>query len=257
MIKNYKEFIKENVDSDQLQSELEINGITDKEIFLINKLKEIAKKSNVEESHNIFFKEPVVIGQRSGKDVICNYYYIHENPYWNEDYLVFHIMYNEKPYKNKQIYDRVWDFSLMNYMDIKRGVHSQRPYKKGEFGKPVNMRFQFDKDFLEKIYNSASKLSDEWIKEVDEVRKESRDWGRMCSNPKGCPNIDWERQLYHAKCSIFYNRILNVHEPVSEINTLKEMEEMGEEAYTAKMKRQSDLIADIIKDSDWFPKKKN
>ena len=95
-IKNYKEFINEKVDSDNLTTESEIDGITDKEIDLINKLKKICEKSDIgEKDHAIFFENPVVVGKRSGKDVICNYYNTHVNPFYDEDYLVFHVMYNE------------------------------------------------------------------------------------------------------------------------------------------------------------------
>ena len=254
-IKNYNEFIKENVDSDNLTSELEINGITDKEIDLINKLKMISEKSDIgeEADHNIFFENPVVVGKRGGKDVICNYYYVHDNPFYGMNYLVFHVMYNERKYKNPKIYDKEYDFSLMNYMDIKRGVHSQRPYKKGEFLKPVNMKFQFDEDFLQKIYDSASKLSDEWIKKCDEVRKESRDWGRQC-NQKDRPNFTWERKLYHTKCQIFYHKILNCQEDLTSIRNLEEMEKDGEQVYGEKMKKQNDMMKSIM--DEWLEKKK-
>jgi hypothetical protein len=252
-IKNYKEFITENVDSDRLGTELEIEGISNKEIDLINKLKRISEKSNVEGSHNIFFEIPIVVGKRSGKDVICNYFYLHDNPYWHENYLVFHVMYNERKYKNPKIYDKEFDFSLMNYFDIKRGVHSQRPYKKGQFLKPVAMKFQFDQDFLEKIYDSASKLNMEWIKKCEEVQKESRDWSRLC-NQERKPEISWERQLYHTKCQIFYHKILNVQEDLTDIRRLEEMEKDGEKVYTEKMRKENDymkgILDDILKDPD-------
>jgi len=253
-IKNYKEFINEKVDSDNLTTESEIDGITDKEIDLINKLKKICEKSDIgEKDHAIFFENPVVVGKRSGKDVICNYYNTHVNPFYDEDYLVFHVMYNERKYKNPRIYDKEFDFSLMNYMDVKRGVHSQRPYKKGQFLKAVNMKFQFNENFLEKIYDSASKLSDEWIKKCDEVRKESRDWSRLCGgNVKS--EITWERQLYHTKCQIFYHKILNCQEDLNGIKNLEEMEKDGEEIYKEKMRKQSEMMKGIM--DDWLKTKK-
>lgn len=48
-IKYFNEFINENIDSDNLTTELEIDGITDKEIDLINKLKRISDKSDIGE----------------------------------------------------------------------------------------------------------------------------------------------------------------------------------------------------------------
>lgn len=71
-LKKFEDFVNENVDSEHLTTELEIEGITDKEIDLINKLKRVAEKSYTEssvDSHTIFFETPIKIGKRSGKDV--------------------------------------------------------------------------------------------------------------------------------------------------------------------------------------------
>jgi len=250
-LKKYNDFLKEDVDDNNLHSELEIEGMTDNEILLVNKLKEISLKSNVEDDHYIFFKTPVKIGSRSGKDVLCNYFYVYDNSYYNMNYLVFHILYNEKP---SEFYDKEWDFGLMNYFEIKRGVHNQRKMNKsGQFGKPMNYKFQFDKDFLEKLYNETLKLDNDWIKKCDEVRQESRDWARLCH--KGKPIISWERDLYHSKCQIFYHKILDNQEDIPSIKELKEMEELGEVEYNKKMEKQNKMMRKLM--AEWEEERKD
>lgn len=184
----------------------------------------------------------------------CNYYYVHVNPFYDEDYLVFSILYNEKKSK---LYDKDWDFSLINYLDIRRGLHRTSTYnkKKHSFNKPVNLKFEFDDNFLEKLYNSASKLSMDWINKCDEVRKESRDWGRLCHQGQNTKlTIDWERQLYHLKCQIFYHRILNGHEDLPSIKELEEMEKLGEESYKEKMRKQSEFMKNLFAEMEKDPK---
>lgn len=249
-MKKYKTFVKEN--KEFFTSETDMKNITPEELKLVQSLKDITKKSNVEGSHYIFLKEPVKVGSLDGKDVLCNYFYLHENSFYNEDYLVYHILFDEKP---SDLYDKEFDFTLINYGDIKTGVHEIRPYVDGQFQAPVDLHFHFDPNFLEIIYQAASKLDSAWIKKCEDAQKESRDWVRLCNNPEYRNKplvIDWERQLQHVRSQIFYDKILNNREALPDIKRLKEMEELGETAYKAKQDKQAKLIGKLMK--NWKPK---
>lgn len=109
-MKKYETFVKENKENYEfLTTESDIKGITSEELKLVKSLKVISKKSNVENGHYIFFKTPVNVGKLDGKDVLCNYYYLHENNFYDEDYLVFHLLFDEKP---SNLYDKEFDFTL-------------------------------------------------------------------------------------------------------------------------------------------------
>lgn len=131
---------------------------------------------------------------------------------------------------------------LINYGDVKTGVHEIRPYVDGKFQAPVDLHFDFDSNFLEKLYKSASKLDSAWIKKCEDVQSESLDWIRMTNNPNRGNKpleIDWERQLQHCRNQIFYEKILNNREDLPGIRNLREMEELGETAYKLKQEERS------------------
>jgi hypothetical protein len=164
--------------------------------------------------------------------------------YHNADYLVFNILFDE--YHKHKFYDKEFNFSLINYLDVKKGTHRIRQYQDGDFGPYVNMKFDFLPNFLEVLYPEALKCDEAWIEKCDEVRKESRAWGRKSHQQN--PKFTWAEQVYHLQCKIFYHKILNNQVCFPDNTRLKEMEELGEEAYTAKYAQQNAETERIAKE---------
>lgn len=236
IIKNYSYFIKENIYDPFNEEDLNYD---DQDI-----LYKIADKSKFK---YIFLPNPVLVGYKSDnkKECYCNYFYRHTNKFYNEDYLVYNILYNERT-DNKLINDKLWDFNYIKYEDFKSGLVKTRPYINNRFLDEIDIQFDFFPDFLDKICSEVNKINQEWIDECDEIMNESREWVSLChySNKK---EIDWDRQIYHLECLIKYEELLHFSKPLSLIKELNKMKEMGEILYKKKQEEINNFVMDFLK----------
>lgn len=242
MMKKYNKFVKENIERFDPYGEEEWN---DEELNLLYNTVDKSKFKY------IFLPNPVLVGyQKNGKECYCNYYYRHVNNFYDEDYLVYNILYDENP-DSKKLESRRWKFNLIRYEDFKRGLVRTRPYVKGKFLPEIEIEFDFFPDFLQKISEEVSTIDDVWISECDEVMTESREWSYLCHSNK---QIDWERQLYHLKCEIKYHWLLWFSDSYHSIKELEKMKMLGEKAYKKEqedlLKIANDILGDILREQD-------
>jgi len=233
-MKKFIQFVREKIENLDPYGEEEWN---DEELnILIN----TADKSKFK---HVFLPNPVLVGHHNnGKECYCNYYYRHINEFYDEDYLVYHILYNET-HDDKKITSRIWDFNLIRYEDFKKGIVKTRPYVDGKFLFEIEIKFDFFPDFLKKIAEEVSAIDNAWILECDEVMTESREWARLCRLNKP---IDWERQLYHMECQIKYEKMLYFSDSLQLIKELKKMKKLGELAYNKEQEELSQILNNLL-----------
>lgn len=166
-MKTFKEFINENVkDILKGKSEEEIEEVI-KNLTPIEKLKYISTQRSYFKRH-IYMQPPLKVGKVNGTDAIITFYYNHLNEFYDENYLVFNLLFNEHDDTRFGIVDTKFDFTYINHYEITKFNHKGSHIHHSN----QNLTLEVDDDYLEKILEIVDtpenkKFNDEFYKMKD------------------------------------------------------------------------------------------
>lgn len=208
---------------------------------------------SLKSSEYLVCENKVHVGKIDGYDAYVTYLYNHYNPFYDEDYIVFNVIYDyQESIKASEFYeyDR-WDSTYINEDDISIGEHEVSDYVDGKFGAPRKIKVEFFDNYQDLVYDEVYKQSS--INISKRYHKISTDLHVMLhsKDKKGL-----EYQILYQERELLSKKYLNCEKTDKIEKQLDIYKSMTEEEYTEKSERESKLMRDIMKDFD-FDKFKN
>lgn len=213
----------------------------------INGLIGICNKGQYEDSYTVYLKNAVKVGENKNGDILCTYIYRHYNPFYNEDNIVINVILNEK---KDELYGKDYDFELISF---KKEFDFKPTFIKGMKDNLLSKgSIKIFDNALELILDELYSTGDEWIDYQREINIRSRFY---CRNAQFAHNerfkshykeLTWEQRkdwqfVQSEQGWLMWRRPINFPK-----NTLKEMNELGEDSYNKKMNEQNKIMIDIL-----------
>lgn len=222
MIKKFKIFEIKNLDIDPFGEE----DWSDNEIY-IDKLRQISLTvtDGGTGCYTIYLNEPVVIGKKYDKDIICNYYYSQDND------VIFHVLYDEQ---TSDVYDKEYRFTYKDYYGL-------------------NKTFDLYENFVEKIYNETIKIGSH-ILTNDVIERKEFNSKIFAASKNGWRQVDFESRIKYEENKIFLHYIANRNKCELEYKNLHDMKTQGEKVFYENQDRKKAIFDEIMRENmpDWL-----
>lgn len=211
-------------------------------------------KDSLKTSEFLIAENKVRVGKIDGHDAFVTYVYNHFNPFYDENYIVYRVIYDyniittDSDYK----YDK-WNFTLINDMEIESGEHEVRDYIDGEFKAPRMVKVDFFENYKELVYNEVSKPSSIAISKRYKEVSEKLHYMRAKKEKDGVNDFGLEYQILFKEQDLISSKyvdvnLLKIEEIEKELDKLKSM---TEEEYLEQRKKEKENWKKLMKDIDF------
>jgi hypothetical protein len=208
-------------------------------------------KDGLKTTQYLITENKVKVGKIDGHDAYVTYVYNQSNPFYDEDYIVYNVIYDyqmittESGYK----YDK-WNFVYINDEDIKTGKHEVSEYVDGKFQPSKMVDINFFVNYKELVYDEVSKPSSINIskkyKEISEKQRYDR------AKKDKSEDFGLQYQIDFKECDFIQAKYIKSLEYSTEKirKELEDLKKLTEEEYNIKSRKEKELWDDIFSDID-------
>lgn len=205
--------------------------------MIIEQLKNYCISANFEQTNQIYFPSPIVIGSNKNGNVLCNR--IDMNHY-DRNGVTLHILFDEIPC---ELYGNDYDFSYITLYD-----DGSEEYGKGISDELGRTLMSWKPNVLLEIINFLDKLGMSWISYQTEMQIKERAYMRRVINRKGTvsESLSWEERIERIKLKIEMDKLSNCRKIQVDLNDLKEMLELGQYEYDRLVEKRNNIMMGIL-----------
>ncbi len=207
--------------------------------MIIEKLVNICKSANFEQTNKVLLPNPIVIGNNEQGSILCNGIEYNFNSYHDDkdNSIILNVQLNERPC---DLYGNDFDYSYVKYN------HNGSI----EYGRRINGLISINEQILLDILNQLEELGMSWINYQTELQVKNRNYSRSIANNNGTVHqiLSWDECLDMTETRMLIDKYSNGRKIQTESRDLKEMKVLGEEKYLKLVETRNELIMDILND---------